>query len=252
MTGDGSLTSFEAASSEPYTEPATYTVLTHLREQIVSGRIPPGSKLRAEALASEMNVSRTPVRSALAVLSAEGLVSYGVNRGYTVLSMKISDIFDAIEVRASLEGLAARLSVDLGWPPEGCGALQDLVERGRAILDAGAWSEAIERDWYALNRLFHRAIQRASQNSALRNAVRMTLVYPLFADPARICPTVADHVPPRLRQVPDTPPAFILASQRDHEAILDAIRQGDSEAAGRQMSDHVLATKARLHAIATR
>lgn len=252
MTGDGWLASFGAASSEPYTEPATYTVLTHLREQIVLGRLPPGSKLRAEALATEMNVSRTPVRSALAVLSAEGLVSYGVNRGYTVQSMKLSDILDSIDVRAQLEGLGARLSVEMGWTAEALEDIERMVERGGAILAEGRWSEAIERDWYAINRLFHRAIQLAPQNAVLRNAIRMTLLYPLFGDPARLCPAVADHVPLRLREVPDTPPDFIRASQSDHEAILEAIRRSDSAAAGDLMREHVLRTKARLHSIATR
>lgn len=252
MTDDGWLASVEAASSEPYTEPATYTVLTHLREQIVSGRIPPGAKLRAEALASEMNVSRTPVRSALAVLSAEGLVTYGVNRGYTVQSMKLSDILDSIEVRAQLEGLGARLSVEMGWTAEGLAYLDRTVGNGRAILDRGHWSEELERDWYTLNRLFHRAIQRAPENLVLRSALRMTLLYPLFGDAARLCPVVAERVPLRFRGVPDSPPVFIQDSQRDHEAILEAIRRGEADAAGKLMSEHVLRTKARLHSIATR
>lgn len=252
MTDDGWLASVETASSEPYTEPATYTVLTHLREQIVSGRIAPGSKLRAEALANEMNVSRTPVRSALAVLSAEGLVTYGMNRGYTVQSMKLSDILDSIEVRAQLEGLGARLSVEMGWSAEGLAYLEQTVGRARAILDEGRWSEEIERDWYTLNRLFHRAIQRAPENLVLRSAIRMTLLYPLFGDAARLCPVVAERVPLRLREVPDTPPEFITVSQADHEEILEAIRRGEADAAGALMSRHVLRTKARLHSIATR
>ncbi|HMP62205.1 MAG TPA: GntR family transcriptional regulator [Phenylobacterium sp.] len=252
MTGDGWLASFGAASTEPYTEPATYTVLTHLREQIVQGRLPPGSRLRAEALATEMNVSRTPVRSALAVLSAEGLVSYGVNRGYTVQSMKLSDILDSIDVRAQLEGLGCRLSVEMGWSADALSEIEALVARGGALLAESRWSEAIERDWYAINRLFHRGIQLASQNTVLRSAIRMTLLYPLFGDPARLCPAVADHVPLRLREVPPTPPDFILTSQAEHEEILKAIRRGDSGAAGDLMREHVLRTKARLHSIATR
>jgi GntR family transcriptional regulator of vanillate catabolism len=96
------------------TEPTTHTVLTRLREMIVTGEVEPGTPLRAEALAKQLGVSRTPVRSALAVLSAEGLVSYSVNRGYTVGAVSIAEIFDAIEVRASLEALACRLAVEQG------------------------------------------------------------------------------------------------------------------------------------------
>jgi GntR family transcriptional regulator, vanillate catabolism transcriptional regulator len=252
MTFDHDTGMAEGLGEPPQTEPATHTVLTQLRERIVTGQFAPDSKLRAEALAADMNVSRTPVRSALAVLSAEGLVSYGMNRGYTVRAMGIGDVFDAIDVRAALEGLAARLSVEVGWAEDALSELEALARSGRAIVDGNTWSEAIELDWYRINRLFHMAIHRASQNTVLRNAIRMTLIYPLFGDPARLCPSVAAHVPPRLRQVPDTTPEFIQRSQAQHEQIAAAIRDEDAEAAGRLMSAHVLATKTRLHAIATR
>lgn len=236
----------------PHTEPATHTVLTSLRERIVTGEIAPDTRLRAEGLAAEMNVSRTPIRSALAVLSAEGLVSYSVNRGYTVRTMSLGDIFDAIEARGALESLAARASVDLGWAPEALERLEGLARAGREIVEAGQWSEAIELKWYTINRQFHAQILHAAQNTALRNAIRMTLVYPLFGDAARLCPTVSACVPPRLRQVPATPPDHIRQSQDDHEKILAAIKAEDSIEAGRLMSDHVLATRTRLHALAIR
>jgi GntR family transcriptional regulator of vanillate catabolism len=236
----------------PQTEPATHTVLMRLREMIVTGQIPPETRLRAEGLATELAVSRTPIRSALAVLSAEGLVDYGINRGYTVRAVTIGDVFDSIEVRAGLEGQAARMSVDLGWEASALDRLADLVRQGRAILDRGEWSEKAEIEWYELNHAFHRSIHHASQNKVLRNAIRMTLIYPVFGDPARLCPSVAAAVPLRLRQVAATTPEHLLSSQGDHERLLDAIRRQDSAEAGRIMTDHVLATKRRLHAIATR
>jgi GntR family transcriptional regulator of vanillate catabolism len=242
----------DVAVDTPHTEPATHTVLTRLRERIVTGEIAPDTRLRAEGLATEMNVSRTPIRSALAVLSAEGLVSYSVNRGYTVRAMSLGDIFDAIEARGALESLAARASVDLGWAPEALERLEGLARAGREIVEAGRWSETIEHAWYTINRQFHAQIMHAAQNTALRNAIRMTLVYPLFGDAARLCPTVSACVPPRLRQVPDTPPDHIRQSQDDHEKILAAIKADDSVEAGRLMSDHVLATRTRLHALAIR
>ena len=109
----------EALADPQNTEPATHTVLSRLREMIVTGQIAPGTRLRAEGLATQLEVSRTPVRSALAVLSAEGLVLYSMNRGYTVRAVTLGDIFDSIDVRASLEGLACRLSVDRGWAEDG-------------------------------------------------------------------------------------------------------------------------------------
>lgn len=247
---DTEVTEWEDALAEPQqTEPATHSVLMELREMIVTGRIAPDTKLRAEALATLLDVSRTPIRSALAVLSAEGLVNYSVNRGYTVRTVTVRDVFDSIEVRASLEGIAARTAADLGWEAQTLSQLTDLVSQGRAILSRGEWSETIEREWYQLNWLFHRGIMVASRNEVLRNATRMTLIYPVLGDVARLCPTIVACVPPRHRQMPATPPAHVLESQDEHEALLDAFQQEDSQAAQRLMTEHVLATRHRLHAI---
>ncbi|HVK79992.1 MAG TPA: GntR family transcriptional regulator, partial [Verrucomicrobiae bacterium] len=113
-----------------HAEPATLSVLGRLREMMVTGAIPAGTRLRAEALATQLDVSRTPIRSALAVLAAEGLVSYSVNRGYTVHSTTLRDILDSVEVRGALESLAARLSVEFGWEAAAIDDLAAIARRG--------------------------------------------------------------------------------------------------------------------------
>jgi len=241
----------ELLGDPPSFEPATHTVLSTLRERILTGQIAPGARMRAEALATEMNVSRTPIRSALAVLSAEGVVEYSVNRGYTVRSVTIGDILAAVEVRAALEGTAVRMSLDLGWPEEALLKLQECVTRGRAIVDRGDWSEQIESDWYAQNWIFHRMINIAARNPVLRNAMRMTILSPVLGDVVHTSPVVAAHVPQRLRQISTSTPEHIRQSQADHEAILEAIRADDPVRAQDLMTAHVLATKARVHAVAT-
>jgi GntR family transcriptional regulator of vanillate catabolism len=233
-------------------EPATVTVLTRVRELIVTGDISPGTRLAAETVAHQLGVSRTPVRSALAVLSAEGLVSYEMNRGYTVRKITVRDVLDAVGVRAVLEGLGCGLSVDYGWSPESLGDLRTVVEAGRQIVDAKDWSEKIERHWYALNRSFHQQITVASHNAALRNAIRMTLIYPLFGDIARLSPAVAAFVPQRHRTIPESTPDHIVDSQLDHESILEAIEAGSAAGAQTLMQEHVLKSKARLEAAASR
>lgn len=241
----------ELLNDPPSTEPATHTVLSTLREKILTGEIAPGARLRAEGLATEMNVSRTPIRSALAVLSAEGIVQYSVNRGYTVRSLTIGDVLAAVEVRAALEGTAARMSVDLGWTPGDLARLQDCVAKGREIVDRGEWSEALEAAWYELNWVFHRTINIAARNPVLRTAMRMTILAPVSGDVIRVSPVVAAHVPQRLRQMPERTPDNVEVSQADHEAILSAILSGDAALAERLMTAHVMATKTRVHAAAT-
>lgn len=233
-------------------EPATLTVLTRVRELIVTGQIAAGARLAAETIAKELGVSRTPVRSALAVLTAEGLVSYHVNRGYMVRDIRLRDVLDAIEARAVLESRACGLSVDYGWADHEIERLRTAVADGAAILAAGAWSEAIEARWYQVNRDFHSLIVSVSRNVAIRNAIRMTLIYPIFGDVARLCPAVAAHVPRRHHIVAETPPAHILDSQADHEKILAAIDADDALLAEKFMLAHVLTSKDRLAALAIR
>ncbi len=247
QTNDGS----EMLADPQHAEMTTHTVLSKLRELIVTGQIAPDTRLRAEGLAEQLDVSRTPVRSALALLSAEGLVNYSVNRGYTVRPVTIRDIFDSIDVRATLEALACQQSVERGWSDEDLARLEALVQQSRAIVEHGEWSESIERQWYEINRTFHRSIHHAAHNAVLRNTIRMTLIYPLLGDVARISPSVAAHVPHRFRQLPTTVPEHIHESQLHHEKIVQAIRAGDGNEAGRLMSEHVLTTKTRLHAVAT-
>lgn len=233
-------------------EPATLTVLTRVRELIVTGRIPAGTRLAAETIAKDLGVSRTPVRSALAVLTAEGLTSYHVNRGYAVRDFQLRDVLDAIEARAVLEAKGCGLSVDYGWAPAELDRLGAAVREGSGLVSSGDWSEDIERRWYQANRDFHSLIVRVSRNVAIRNAIRMTLIYPVFGDIARLCPAVARYVPQRYRLVPTTPPEHIAEAQRDHCKILDAIASEDAEGAEQLMLAHVLKSRDRLAAIATR
>ena len=245
-------THFGGGDTGQRAEPATLTVLTRVRELIVTGKMPAGTRLAAETIAKELGVSRTPVRSALAVLTAEGLAAYHVNRGYAVRDIQLRDVLDAVDARAVLEAKGCGLSVDYGWAPEEFERLSAAVRAGAAIVQRGDWAEAIEREWYEHNRDFHSLIVRVSRNGAIRNAIRMTVIYPVFGDIARLCPAVARYVPQRYRAIPESVPDHIIESQGDHQKILDAIAAEDAELAEAAMLDHVQKSRHRLTAIATR
>src|SRR5579864_9777932 len=78
-----------------------------IREAIIDGRLPPGQRLKEEELAQELGISRTPVREALLILQAEGLVTAVPNRGAVVRTYTESDLVDMYELRALLESFAA-------------------------------------------------------------------------------------------------------------------------------------------------
>ncbi len=228
------------------------TVLTQVRERIVTGAIPAGARLTAEIIARDLDVSRTPVRSALAVLAAEGLASYAVNRGYTVKTFTLRDVLDAIETRAALQALSTRISVEYGWDQREIDRLTEAVTAARALVDKGTWSEEIEWAWHRAVRDFHSLILGVSRNSALRNALRMTLIHPLFGDVARICPAVAKHIPQRHRTLPATTPDHIRTSQDEIERVHAAIVAGAADQAEQLMRDHVMSSRERLANLATR
>src|SRR5437899_1197693 len=79
-----------------------------IRQAIVDGRLEPGRRLKEEELARELGISRTPVREALLVLQAEGIVVATPNRGAMVRSHDAEDLDDLYQLRALLEGFAAR------------------------------------------------------------------------------------------------------------------------------------------------
>jgi DNA-binding GntR family transcriptional regulator len=87
----------------------TFEALTLLRDEIIQGKMRPNERLIAADLAERLNTSRTPIREALQLLEAEQLV-VAAKRGYVVREHTKEEIVEIYEVRAALEGMAARLA----------------------------------------------------------------------------------------------------------------------------------------------
>jgi DNA-binding GntR family transcriptional regulator len=85
---------------------AQAAVLTELRRRIIRGEVPPGRAIRQEVLASELGVSRLPVREALVVLQSERLVDYTQHKGYVVAVLDEQDLLQTHELRETLESMA--------------------------------------------------------------------------------------------------------------------------------------------------
>ena len=85
-----------------------------LRERILAGDFAPGTRLLEVTLAEDLQISRTPVRDALARLAEEGLLDRARGGGFLVRSCALADVMDALEIRGVLEGTAARLAAERG------------------------------------------------------------------------------------------------------------------------------------------
>ena len=186
-----------------------------IRAAILDGRLQPGERLKEEQLAREFGVSRTPVREALLFLEAEGAVVLQPNRGATVRRYTTAEIRDAYELRALLEGHAARRAAQ-GITPE---ALVELAESCArfAALRAGAVAELARE-----NHLFHHTILDAAGSERLASMVRGVIELPL------VYKSFFWYSAPQQRR-----------SAHQHRRLHRALQERDAERAERVMREHV-------------
>ncbi len=106
-------------ASDPADSGASQAVKAQLRlrEMILAGELPAGARIAELAIVERLGVSRTPIRAALMRLEQEGLLESLPNGGYAVRTFSERDVSDAIELRGTVEGLAARLAAERGAPP---------------------------------------------------------------------------------------------------------------------------------------
>ncbi len=143
-----------------------------IRTAIVDGRLAPGQRLKEEELARELGISRTPIREALLVLQAEGLVDATPNRGATVRAHTAQDLDDLYQLRALLEGFAARQAATR-LSEEELAALRASCERFDGLGDDD-YREIVRE-----NMDFHNTILDAAASQRLVHMARKTIELPL-------------------------------------------------------------------------
>jgi DNA-binding GntR family transcriptional regulator len=138
---------------EPVNRTATSSVASRLRRDILSGRLPPGQKLRQDELAREFNISRIPVREALIALAGEGLVVLQANRGGVVAGLSRKELEEIYAIGRALEELAVERAIAQLTLAD-IGAMETiLAEMERRRTSAARW--------YGLNQRFHMTLARA-------------------------------------------------------------------------------------------
>jgi DNA-binding GntR family transcriptional regulator len=201
------------------------SVFDGLREAVLDGKLAPGSKLSVPALAQQLNVSRSPVREAVARLIADGLAVDNPRRGAVVATITSADLAELYEVRSSLESVVTRLAVERTGPAL-ADELDQILAEHRAALDSGD-SQVIQQ----CDAAFHKLLRRASRHayairlldqiqSQVKLAMRTTMV---TAGPER--------------------------ALQDHRDITAAIRLGDAELAERRARDHIHRLRDALRAL---
>jgi DNA-binding GntR family transcriptional regulator len=191
-------------------------VVEHLREEILSSRLAPGTELGEAALARSLGISRGPLREALGQLAAEGLVTIVPRRGAVVKRLTRQEFIDAYQVREALESLAVRLAV-----PRLSKAEKQELHRMCAEMETDAALGNADH-FFEINRRFHALLVHASGNVKLEE-VHLQLI----AQMARLMKKSAE-----LR-------GGIEKSAAEHRAILEAIDAGDPHRAVRLLEDHI-------------
>ena len=190
-------------------------IVERLREDILAGRLPPGSRLVECDLTARFEVSRGPVREALRRLSADGLIEHWPHRGAVVRRLTEREIRELFLIRIEMEALAARLAAMTDAP--------DRRERFAAAIQP-IYAEAARNpcEYLKENAAFHDAVMALADNLQLRElAARLQL--PLI-----------------MAQVGDVlTPAVLEASVREHRAIARAILERDPSAASARMRAHL-------------
>ncbi len=159
--------------SRPLTRNASVAATELIREAIVDGRLAPGQRLKEEELARELGISRTPVREALLILQTEGLVEATPNRGATVRSHTAEDLDDLYQLRALLEGYAARRAATR-ISAECLARLRESCERFERIRTEDDLREIVKE-----NLFFHNSILDAAGSHRLAAMVRKVIELPL-------------------------------------------------------------------------
>ena len=197
-------------------KPLYLDVSEQLREQIYQRKLMPGDWIDEMALCEQIGISRTPLREALKVLHAEGLIEMVPRRGSRVSILDEDGLHELFPVMATLEGLCACFAVKHLSGKE-LAVLEDL----HAELEQLAAAGDIDR-YFEANHRFHRAVQDYAHNrwlSRITSELRNVL---LLARHRQL------QVPGRLQQSLD-----------EHRMIIDAFRKGDAKAAQETMNNHL-------------
>ncbi len=136
-------------------------VAHRLRQMLVENRINPGAKLNERELAEVLQVSRTPLREAIKMLAAEGLVELLPNRGAIALDLSEADVLNTFEVMAGLEALSGELAAQRITDAE----LTEIKALHFEML--AAFTRADLPAYYRLNAQIHSAINLAAKNPVL-------------------------------------------------------------------------------------
>lgn len=223
-SGEGAVRATGEGSSAPQAVKAQLA----LRELILGGELKAGARIAELWLVERLNVSRTPVRLALVRLAEEGLLDALPSGGYAVKDFSESDIHDAIEVRGTLEGLAARLAAERGVSPVLIAEARECLERIDAALATPELTDATFSVYVQQNARFHALLSEMAGSPLVARQLEKAVALP-FASPNGF--VMAQSVGPHARDI-------LVVAQAQHHMVIEAIVQREGARAESLMREH--------------
>ncbi|HEY0826409.1 MAG TPA: GntR family transcriptional regulator [Ramlibacter sp.] len=199
-----------------------------LREMILAGELPGGARIAELTLVERLGVSRTPIRAALMRLEQEGLLEALPNGGYAVRTFSERDVADAIELRGTVEGLAARLAAERGVAAEVLAQARACLAGIDELLEQPALDDEAFTRYVALNQRFHNLLSDMCGSAVLGREIERVVNLP-FASPSGFVVVQANS--PRARDM-------LIVAQDQHRQVLAAIEQREGARAEAILREH--------------
>jgi GntR family carbon starvation induced transcriptional regulator len=225
-------------------DPRTLIEMTYerLRNDIIGGRLTPGTKLRVEHLKTRYEVSSGTLREALSLLVSEALVASEGRRGFHVAPMSLDDLEDITRTRVLIECEALRESMrhaTPAWRSEVAAAFEQLSQ-AEARLGSGTSFEL----WEVRNEAFHDALVAACPSRWLRQFRAM--LYQHSVRYRRLSAPIQPHAPAAAASRPAGAP---VRAHQEHQAIFDAIMADDPQRATAALGWHIYLSITRIKAL---
>ena len=206
------------------------SVMDLVREAILGGAVEAGERLNEVQLSKTLSVSRTPVRAALQALAGERLLDYAPNRGFTVREFPLPAIVDAYDIRASLEGVAARFAAERGLRTEEKETIERSLAAGDKLLERGSFEAGDLTIYRGINGDFHDTVLAAARNRMLGEMIRICHRVPMSSNRNIVAFEYRD----------------VRRRHDDHHRIYEAILAQEPWRAEMLMREHVSSIKASL------
>lgn len=197
-------------------KPLREIVFESIREAILDGRLKPGERVMEIQLAEKLGVSRTPVREAIRKLELEGLLIMEPRKGAYVADVSLKDVIDVLEVRSSLEGLAASLAA-IRASEEEIELLKEKAVQFKESIEKNDVQGMINKDTE-----FHEAILQAAKNKKLTSIIE----------------SLREQVQ-RFRVTYFTEYNMTTYLAQEHQNVLDAIEDRNPEQASQYAQKHI-------------